>query len=127
MRCEIKKGIFVLRACDTKAFVVCGLCRRPVCPEHIDKSSASRVVCVECAAQEYVQTQKTQHGKGYIQTIDKQRNLDTFWYYMTRTNFHTSHSQYRPFTAREQREFDHPTTEHDHTNLDNEASSFLDS
>lgn len=127
MRCEIKKGIFVLRTCEAKAFVVCATCRRPVCAEHTDKSSSSRIICVECAAQDYTQQQKQTGAKGVIRKIDKHEHLDTFWYYMTRNNFHTVHSSYRPFTAREQKEFDKPIENETNLDLEGEASSFLDS
>jgi hypothetical protein len=124
MRCEIKKGIFVLHICDAKSFVACGSCRRAVCPNHIDKSSASRIICVECAAQEYKQASTNKPSmmrKGH-------QFLDSFWYYSTRNNFHTSYPSYRPFTAKEHSEFE-KTHENqlDQDDLNAEASSFLDS
>jgi hypothetical protein len=128
MNCEIKKGIFVLHTCNAKAFVQCSVCRRSVCPAHIDKSSGSRIVCVECAAKEYQQNANTAKGKKTPATLRNIDVLDDFWYYSTRNHFYTTYQHYKPFTAKEQEEFEKVTeNELDSGDLSQEASSFLDS
>ena len=122
MPCELKKGIFVLHTCNAKSFVNCGVCRRSVCPKHIDKSSSSQIICVECAATSYQQTLKSQPTMLRTTSV-----LDNFWYYNTRNTFYSTHSHYRPFTSQEQREFDKPFESIENGDLNEEASSFLDS
>ncbi len=124
MRCEIKKGIFVLHTCDAKSFVACTNCHRSVCANHIDKTLSSRIICVECAAKEY-----QQHNAGKPPMLNKTyENLDNLWYYTARSSFHTSYPHYKPFSAKEQREFEQPLDNRlDSVDLNEEASSFLDS
>ncbi|MFY7787724.1 MAG: hypothetical protein ACOVQA_07595 [Thermoflexibacteraceae bacterium] len=126
--CQLTKGIFVQRACGAKAFVVCGVCRRSVCNEHIDKSSSSRVICVECIAQEYYQTEKTYTTSRKTSAPRLSKTYDDFWYYTTRYHF-TDVYHYQAFNHRDYEAFD-KTIDNvftDNTSFDEDTNSFLDS
>jgi hypothetical protein len=125
MKCEIKKGIFVLRVCDEKAFVACSVCRRSVCAQHIDKSSAAQIVCVECAATQFKQQQSTNK-----QVLPQKATevLDNFWYYQTRMNFYHSHSSYRPFDYSDYKNFQNQIQDDAfEQGNESEVANFLDS
>ncbi len=125
MKCQIKKGIFVLHTCDEKAFVVCGSCRKSVCPQHIDKSSAAQIFCVECAANALRQQKTTLPPNKVPQQT--QEVLDDFWYYSTRSNFYHTYN-YRPFDQQDYKSFDKIIDENSAIDdLDGESGSFLDS
>ncbi len=126
--CELTKGIFVQRACGAKAFVVCGVCRRGICSEHIDKSSSSRVICVECAAQEYYQHEKTYTTSRKTNAPRLSKTYDDFWYYTTRYNFIDNY-RYTPFNHRDYAAFEKTIDNQafDNTSFDEDTNSFLDS
>lgn len=48
-RCAVRRGFFVLRACENPAIVVCAACGRPVCAEHV-VNGGGPPHCVECQA-----------------------------------------------------------------------------
>jgi hypothetical protein len=126
MKCQIKKGIFVLRTCEEKSFAVCSACRREVCPEHIDKSSASQIICVECATEQFKQQKLLTNNPNLPK--NSHHVLDDFWYYTTRSSFYSSSHNYRPFDQSDYRNFEQKTDETNQLNdIDNENAGFLDS
>ena len=49
LKCQIKRGFFVLRDCGKPAVATCSVCGRSVCAEHQIKWLAS-AMCVDCNA-----------------------------------------------------------------------------
>ncbi|MFP4436753.1 MAG: hypothetical protein ACLFVO_05855 [Chloroflexaceae bacterium] len=52
LRCQIKRGFFVLRDCGKHAVTTCSICGRSICAEHQAQRSA-KVMCVDCYARRY--------------------------------------------------------------------------
>jgi hypothetical protein len=126
MKCQIKKGIFVLRTCEEKSFAVCSVCRREVCAAHIDRSSAAQITCVECAAEQFKQQKLLKNNPNLPK--DTPHILDDFWYYTTRSSFYSSSHNYRPFDRTDYHSFEQKTGETNQLNdMDNESAGFLDS
>lgn len=48
-RCAVRRGFFVLRACDHPAVAACASCGKPACAEHIAMVGGP-TYCVECQA-----------------------------------------------------------------------------
>lgn len=49
-QCEVKKGFFTLRQCESPSKKKCSICQRLICSEHIKKNVAANTTCIECYA-----------------------------------------------------------------------------
>ncbi len=88
--CQMKKGIFVQRACNRPTTVQCTQCQTPVCNHHY-KQSEQGTLCFSCYASQ------NQEGE-----VEAEENVMVhhyhWWYWNTRSHYHsTYHDDYVTF------------------------------
>ncbi len=123
-KCEVKKGIFVLSACNNASSIKCDSCSIFICDRH-SQQDGPKVLCSECYAKAHPEKFKNM-GKGtaYEQYENNYYRNYSLWYFGMRQNFYQS-SNYRPFSDHDYSSFNqqHNT---DFTE-DQESGSFFDS
>ncbi len=101
-RCQVKKGIFVLKECGAMASVKCDDCGIYICGKH-GKQNGPKIQCIECYTKSLEEQNKNKrfHSRRNDYDIDSNYML---WYYGTRSHFYR-HSNYNAFDENDYNSF----------------------
>jgi hypothetical protein len=106
-KCLVKKGMFVLSACNAPSVAHCDDCSVSVCASH-SQNLGPKVLCPDCFAKanpEMFNPKAKTKGKLLEDNYYQNYNM---WYFSTRYNYYNS-SNYNPFTQDDYRAFDNNT------------------
>jgi len=123
-KCEVKKGIFVLTACNNPSTIRCDGCTISICEKHMQQDGP-KVLCSDCYAKAHPEKFKNMgKGSAYDDYENNYYRNYNFWYFGMRNNFYQS-SSYRPFDRNDYTSFNQQNNM-DFTD-DQESGSFFDS
>ncbi len=123
-KCEVKKGIFVLSACNNPSSIKCDSCLIFICDKHTQQDGP-KVLCSECYAKAHPEKfNGVGKGSAYDKYEDNYYRNYSVWYFGMRQGFYQSNN-YRPFNEQDYTGFNQQNNT-DFTD-DQESGSFFDS
>ncbi|WP_020531707.1 hypothetical protein [Flexithrix dorotheae] len=133
-RCEVKKGMFILKECSNFANQTCSKCSKSICSKHSTQIE-DEVFCVECGTAKKKQqlrslparqrrNRNSVHDEEYERWMTDRNTHYGLWYYGIRDDFYHD-SQYSPFDEQDYSGFDAESGQEFYDDTD--SGGFMDS